>query len=163
MANCFVAHLKSLCGVEVPRAPRISSILKSSGFIDGMANFFVALLRLRWGCVFVVSAAVGLGACTKKSSEPQGPAVPLTTEQLVAKGQSVYRMQCISCHNINPRLDGSIGPKVWGSSRELLEAKILGGNYPAGYEPLRKTSVMPKMPHLKNEIDSLHQYLQQPE
>ena len=34
-------------------------------------------------------------------------------------------------------------PRVKGSSRELLEAKVLHGKYPPGYRPKRPTAVMP--------------------
>jgi hypothetical protein len=56
-------------------------------------------------------------------------------------------------------MDGTLGPAIAGSSRELLVARVLRGDYPAGYTPKRSSKVMPPMPFLQNEIDALHAYL----
>jgi mono/diheme cytochrome c family protein len=79
--------------------------------------------------------------------------------ELIEKGKRTYQTQCIACHNIDPKKAGSIGPEVHGSSKELLEARILRGEYPPGYQQKRKSRFMVPLPHLKNEIDSLHAYL----
>lgn len=99
-----------------------------------------------------------LGACTKK---PPVNLAELTPEQLVQRGRQVYAMNCIACHNSDPKLDGTIGPAVWGVSRELLNYKILGGTTPSGYTPKKAGAVMPKMPHLGKEFPALEAYLKQ--
>jgi hypothetical protein len=48
---------------------------------------------------------------------------------------------------------------VKGASRELLEAKILRGDYPPGYRPQRPTKVMPPQPTLAPDIPPLSTYL----
>jgi len=48
---------------------------------------------------------------------------------------------------------------VKGSSRELLESKILKGTYPAGYRPKRPTAVMPIQPAVAPEIPALAEFL----
>ena len=53
-----------------------------------------------------------------------------------------------------------LGPAIKGSSRELLEAKILRGTYPPGYTPKRPSAVMQPMPHLASAIPDLAAYLQ---
>jgi mono/diheme cytochrome c family protein len=80
-------------------------------------------------------------------------------DELATRGRQVYLAQCIQCHNANPALDGPVGPAVKGASRELLEAKVLRGEYPAGYRPKRPTRVMPPQPTLAPDIPALAAYL----
>ena len=47
-----------------------------------------------------------------------------------------------------------------GSSRELLEARVVQGNYPPGYTPKRPSKVMPPRPDLAPSIPDLAAYLQ---
>lgn len=84
----------------------------------------------------------------------------LTSEQiLVQRGKSVYMANCISCHNMDAKREGSVGPAVWGSSLELLEARMLNLNYPEGYKPKRDTELMPEFPDLKDDIPAIHAFL----
>ena len=69
---------------------------------------------------------------------------------------------CIACHNVNPAVDGAVGPAVKGSSRELLEARVVRGQYPTGYKPKRDTHVMPPQPAIAPSIDDLYRYLNAP-
>lgn len=82
--------------------------------------------------------------------------------KLIARGRTVYAANCTACHASNPRLLGSQGPDVYGSSKDLLTARLLEAKYPEGYKPKRESAVMPAMPHLKNEIDALHAFLNAP-
>lgn len=75
------------------------------------------------------------------------------------EGRRVYLSRCTACHNADPKLLGSIGPEVFGSSRELLEARVIHGTYPAGYKPKKPSAMMPAMPDLKDKIDALTAYL----
>lgn len=111
--------------------------------------------------VLVLVLIVGsLAACTKKSSEPAStPSEPLTPAQLSERGKVVYQTTCIACHNADPAKDGGVGPAVAGSSRELLEARVIGNSYPPGYTPKRPTKVMPSFPHLAKDLDALTAYL----
>lgn len=84
-------------------------------------------------------------------------ASPLTA--LESRGKGVYLANCITCHNPDPRLDGSIGPAVAFSSLALLEARVLTRSYPPGYIPKRKSEMMPDFPQLKDDIPGLHAYL----
>ena len=54
-----------------------------------------------------------------------------------ARGKAIYNLNCISCHNLDPKKQGSIGPQIYGSSKELLSKKILFGKYPKNYKPKR--------------------------
>ncbi len=67
--------------------------------------------------------------------------------------------QCVTCHGPDPAQPGPIGPAVKGSSRELLEAKVLHGTYPTGYTPKRPTNIMPPLPGLAGDIGALADYL----
>ncbi len=71
----------------------------------------------------------------------------------------MYVSNCSACHNPDPGLPGSLGPEVAGSSRALLEAKLLRNSYPEGYKPKRDSRVMMALPYLKGEIGSLAAYL----
>jgi mono/diheme cytochrome c family protein len=89
-----------------------------------------------------------LGACTQDEADPA-----------TTRGKQVYLAECIMCHHSDPSKDGSLGPAVKGSSRELLEAKVLRATYPPGYPPKRTTSLMPAMPQLAPKIPDLAAYL----
>ena len=79
-----------------------------------------------------------------------------------AKGKVVYYANCTSCHNYNPKKDGSIGPDIYGSSIELLKNKVLYGKYPKNYQPKRIIGIMPLYPHLNKQISNIHAFLNLP-
>ena len=97
------------------------------------------------------------------STQTQTPAEPVvdnrTPEQLVAAGRSVYMANCIACHSMTPTQDGALGPAVGGASLELLEARVLRGEYPEGYTPKRPSRVMIPLPHLEPKLPELAAYL----
>jgi mono/diheme cytochrome c family protein len=93
-----------------------------------------------------------LFACSTQASAPADP--------LAERGRSVYVQQCIACHNMDPTQTGALGPAIKGSSRELLEARVLHAAYPAGYTPKRTTTTMVALPHLSGDIDALAAYLE---
>jgi mono/diheme cytochrome c family protein len=95
-------------------------------------------------------ALIAVAGC----SEPGG-----TRDPGAERGRQIYLTQCIACHNTDPALAGPVGPPVRGSSRELLEAKILKGTYPPGYAPKRPTTLMPPQPALARDIGGLAAYL----
>jgi mono/diheme cytochrome c family protein len=104
------------------------------------------------GLAAAVLAAAAL-ACGE--SEP----VPAGADAAVARGRAVYLSICTACHNADPNLDGAIGPANAGASRELVEAKVLRGEYPPGYTPKRPSQAMPPLPHLAASIDDLTAFL----
>lgn len=109
----------------------------------------------------VLLATVFVFACTKQDS-PTGASVATDPQQtLIEQGRKTYIAHCISCHNINPRQDGALGPALAGSSLELLNVKVLTGEYPPGYKPRRETKAMAPLPMLKDKIEALHAFLQQ--
>ena len=59
-------------------------------------------------------------------------------------------------------MPGALGPDVWGSSRALLEARVILGGYPPGYKPKRPSHVMKPLPQLGRELDALTEYLNAP-
>ena len=75
------------------------------------------------------------------------------------RGRQVYLAQCVSCHGPDPAQAGPIGPAIKGSSKELLEAKVLTGAYPPGYAPKRPTSVMLPLPALAPDVPALADFL----
>lgn len=80
-------------------------------------------------------------------------------KSLIARGKVVYATNCTACHHPDPKKPGNLGPEVFGSTKELLEARVLRKDYPQGYTPKRKTNVMTPLPQLKNDIEALTAYL----
>jgi|SRR5262245_40571457 len=76
------------------------------------------------------------------------------------RGRQVYLAQCTACHATDPAKPGPVGPPLKGSSRELLEAKVLRATYPPGYRPKRPTAIMPAQPQVARDIPALAAYLQ---
>ena len=75
------------------------------------------------------------------------------------KGRQIYLGQCVACHNRDPAKDGPLGPAVKGSTPELVEARVVRGEYPPGYTPKRPSKVMPSRPDLAASIPDLAVYL----
>jgi mono/diheme cytochrome c family protein len=105
--------------------------------------------------VLGASLLLALVSCTKNKMESK----PL---DLASKGRTVYMSACIACHNGDPKQEGVLGPAVYGSSKELLAARILTATYPEGYKPKRPSKTMVALPHLKDDIDAIHAYLNAP-
>jgi len=105
--------------------------------------------RTAWtsGALAALVSASALG-CPAKNEEPA-----------VARGRAVYQSVCTACHAPDPALAGAVGPALRGSSRALLEAKVLHGAYPAGYAPKRDTNAMPTQPQVAGSLDDLAAYL----
>jgi mono/diheme cytochrome c family protein len=101
---------------------------------------------MRAGRYLALAFALALGACAQDGS-PAG------------RGRQVYLAQCITCHNSDPSKNGPLGPAIKGSSRELLEARVLRGTYPPGYTPKRGTAIMQPMPQLASAIPDLAAFL----
>ena len=108
-----------------------------------MKLFLIAL------CAFI------LAACSKDPDD----SAKSGKKADAARGRAIYLANCVACHNNDPSRDGPIGPAIKGSSKELLEARVLSTSYPPGYKPKRPTKVMPQFPYLKNEIPHLAAYL----
>lgn len=99
----------------------------------------------------VAGALLGVAACSSdESSEPV---------DLYAQGETVFKNVCIACHNADPSQRGSLGPAIAGSSRELIEARVVHGKYPPGYTPKEPGALMPAFPHLEGSVDALAAYL----
>ena len=99
--------------------------------------------------LFVASAT----ACSKDESSKDGKSPDWE------RGRAVFLANCVACHNNDPSKDGSIGPAILGSSKELLESRVLSTSYPPNYKPKRPTKAMPQFPFLKDEIPYLAAYL----
>jgi mono/diheme cytochrome c family protein len=99
--------------------------------------------------------ALTVAACSKDSDDSSKSGKNADA----ARGRAVYLANCVACHNNDPSRDGPIGPAIKGSSKELLEARVLTTSYPPGYKPKRPTKVMPQFPFLKDEIPHLTAYL----
>lgn len=99
--------------------------------------------------------ALALFALAAAACSDSGPALSPEAN----RGRATYLTSCTACHAPDPNVDGALGPAVAGSSRELLEARVLRAEYPPGYAPKRETRAMVALPHLAGEIDALAAYL----
>lgn len=102
---------------------------------------------------FSLAAALLAAACGGDEGGSSGES------ESVARGRAVYQNVCIACHHGDPAKKGSLGPAVAGSSLELLEAKVLRGEYPPGYEPRMPGAAMPKYEYVAEQIPDLAAYL----
>lgn len=116
------------------------------------------------------TAAPGGSTATTERPAPAAPPAPAAAakpaasdshEALVERGRRVYQSNCIACHAPDPSVSGALGPDIAGSSRALIEARVLRAEYPPGYKPKRDTKIMIALPHLANDIDALYAYLSQ--
>ena len=106
------------------------------------------------GLLFMAACSVQLWtACGKKNPN----ADPLAT-----RGHGLYMAHCIACHSVNPALDGSLGPAIKGSALDLVQARVMRGEYPAGYTPKRQTKIMVKLPLTEEDVAAVHAYLNAP-
>jgi len=103
----------------------------------------------------ILFCAFTLASCSKDSDD----SAKSGKKADAARGRAIYLANCVACHNNDPSRDGPVGPAIQGSSKELLEARVLSTSYPPGYKPKRPTKVMPQFPYLKNEIPHLAAYL----
>lgn len=87
---------------------------------------------------------------------------PTNEDPAVTRGRQAYLGACIACHNMNPALDGAIGPALRGSSRALLEEKVLRGRYPPGHKAKRDTTAMPPQPQMAASLDDIAAFLNAP-
>jgi mono/diheme cytochrome c family protein len=104
---------------------------------------------------FIFFLVLTLQSCKTSSTPPakqRGSGDPV-------RGKQIYLANCAACHNVDPTKEGSLGPAIKGSPRELLEARVPRGAYPPGYTPKRKTSIMPTFPDLQPDIPDLEAYL----
>jgi len=75
------------------------------------------------------------------------------------RGRQIYMSNCVVCHNADPNLPGSQGPPIAGSSRALVEARVLHLSYPPGYTPKRTTHAMRAFPQLAGHLDEITAFL----
>jgi mono/diheme cytochrome c family protein len=131
-------------------------------------------MRSRAAPHLLAIAAIGALACSEASppSAPAAPAKPSDAaeampspepagEALAAQGRQAYLSNCIACHNPDPKLEGALGPPVAGASLELIEARVMRAEYPAGYQPKRDTRTMVAMPFLEAQLPALAAYLRE--
>jgi len=95
--------------------------------------------------------AIAVMACAGESEESRDPAV--------VRGEKIYRNICVVCHNADPNNAGPLGPAIAGASRELLEARLLRGEYPPDYTPKRNTQQMPLFKFLEPNLDDIATFL----
>ena len=100
------------------------------------------------GPLLVLLVVVALAGCGDRGGDPAAE-----------RGRQVYLAQCTACHASDPGQNGPVGPAVRGSTKTLLETKVLTGTYPTGYTPKRPSAVMQPMPQLSASIDDLAAYL----
>ncbi len=127
------------------------------GKVDITPEDVRAVMQVKASQVSVVPEADSSAPVTAETVVGTTASEPLVGDP--EKGKVVYDTLCIACHNPDPALAGPIGPEIKGASRDLLEARVLLGEYPQGYKPKRDTKIMPPMAHLANDIENLTEFL----
>ena len=122
-----------------------------------MSKLFFALLLIMLISSCEKESIKQEGAESEQNQKNLNNTITLTAD--IKKGRSVYFVHCASCHNLNPKKPGSIGPAVYGASIDVLIQKIVSGKYPENYRPKRTSKIMPLMPHLNKEISNLHAFI----
>jgi mono/diheme cytochrome c family protein len=118
---------------------------------EGIAATLAVAMRVRAAPLGLLLLCLPALACSEAGGGDEDP--------LVARGRTVYLSVCTACHDADPARDGSLGPANAGASQELLEAKLLRGEYPPGYAPKRDSMVMPRFENLKDDIPALAAFL----
>lgn len=125
-------------------------------------------LKLRFrGTPFLIRRYIGFGVfillagCPSKEDSAKQNSNNLSKgmQELISRGKTVYATSCTACHNPDPKKPGNLGPEIYGSTRELIDARVMRAEYPQNYKPKRATKQMAALPHLKNDIDALAAYL----
>jgi len=77
------------------------------------------------------------------------PVVPAGADaRLWKRGRIMYNARCVQCHNSNPDLPGSVGPKLRGVSQDLLVERLTHGK-----------GAMPVQKDMLRHVPALHEYL----
>jgi len=117
--------------------------------------FFSIVCVSTYGLLVLIS-------CTKKEPAPHSDGSNVAAVDVeAARGRAVYQVSCTACHNSDPKKPGALGPDVFGSSRILIEARVVRAQYPPNYKPKRTTKIMQPLPQLVHDVDALYKYLNQ--
>jgi mono/diheme cytochrome c family protein len=107
--------------------------------------------KARWTTTALAACAWLALACGSEDDPAQDPGV--------ARGEKIYRNICVVCHNADPNQAGVQGPAIAHATRELLEFKVLRGEYPPGHTPERDTKQMPVFDYLGPNLDDIEAFL----
>ena len=75
------------------------------------------------------------------------------------KGKTIYESTCISCHNIDPQIDGVLAPRITDINYNLIESMIMTGKLPVGVAQKWPGAKMAPLPYLEKHIPDLYEYL----
>jgi mono/diheme cytochrome c family protein len=115
-----------------------------------LLRILAAARRLLGAAALAALALEGWNACKQQGADGN------------AKGRVLYAANCTACHNPDPSKDGSLGPALKGSPLELVQARVLRGEYPPGYSPKRQTRIMQKLPLTEEDVAAIHAFLNAP-
>jgi len=108
----------------------------------------------------VLSSLCSLCLCGSNfGAEPKKGPAKVTYDEHV---KPLFVNKCIACHNPDPSQDGTLGPAIKGSNAELVKARVMRGEYPAGYTPKRATHIMVKLPLEESDVAAVAAYLNAP-
>lgn len=132
----------------------MASGFRSEGAREGRLSVSGRRAAQALGLAFAAACVLQIvSACGKKQE---------TGDPEVNAGRALFMAHCISCHNVDPSRDGSLGPAIKGSPLELVQARVLRGEYPAGYVPKRNTRIMVKLPLTEEDVAKIHKFLNAP-
>lgn len=97
---------------------------------------------------YVVAALVGYHFW-KNMPRPVPPKAPAGVDEVLwNRGRVMYKVNCTSCHNTNPDLQGPVGPKLRGVSEDLLTDRLKNGK-----------NGMPAQPRMLRFVPALREFL----
>lgn len=95
---------------------------------------------------YLVAALIGLYVLKHMPKEPMVP--PGRDALLWNRGRRLYNYKCVTCHNSNPDLRGSVGPALRGVSEDLLRDRLKNGK-----------GTMPAFPNLVRQAPAFREFL----
>lgn len=109
-----------------------------------------------------IATVIGFAIATRQTSTEAPSGDP------IARGKRLYELSCVVCHHRNPSQQlsnsGTYGPPIANSSLELMRMRVQSTSYPEGYQPKRKTKLMPTFELLTGrDIRDLHAYVNAPD
>lgn len=116
--------------------------------------------RLFAAAALTLAAAACSGGEDAQTGSPAADGAAAAKTPDPAAGEEIYGNVCATCHGGSPTEAGTAGPAIAGSSLELVEAKVLRGEYPPGYTPKRNTKAMPPLPYLEDYVADIAAFLQ---
>ena len=102
--------------------------------------------------LIILIACTILWSCSKKVSKHN-------RLQAYEQGENIYSRYCTTCHNIDPSKPGLLAPSITRNDLETIQSMIMKGKLPNDEKSKWPGRIMAPLPHLKEYIPDLYEYL----